>query len=188
MSNTKYSNIDDQELVRLYKLEGNQEIVAELFLRYKHLVFGTSMKYVKDSSSAEDCSSMVYEAICKDLLKYDIKHFKSWLYMVTKNICLKGFRKGQTEKKHIDLYSQDQDFVEFQDNQDLNNRVLKEENLNKLEDCLEKLKDKQKESIKLFYLNEMTYQDIDDQLKLGLKKIKSYIQNGKRNLKICMEK
>ena len=149
MSHKKYSNIDDHELIRIYKLEQKQEVVAELFVRYKHLVFGTSMKYVKDSSLAEDCCSLVYEALCKDLLKYEVKHFKSWLYMVTKNICLKGFRKGQTEKKHIDQYSQDLNFVEFQDNQDLNNRVIQEKNLDKLEDCLEKLKSQQKESIKL---------------------------------------
>ena len=78
--------------------------------------------------------------------------------------------------------------MEFQENEDLNNRVLKEEHLDKLESCLEKLKKEQKESIQLFYLQGLSYQEIDKKVSWGLKKVKSYIQNGKRNLKICLEK
>lgn len=188
MSVDSCKHTSDSDLVSDYKKNQNQDVVSELFLRYQHLIKGTALKYTKDIHLAEDCSSLVYETICKDLLKYEVKHFKSWLYMVTKNTCLSHHRKNQTQKKHINQFSNENDFMEFQENEDLNNRVLKEEHLDKLESCLEKLKKEQKESIQLFYLQGLSYQEIDKKVSWGLKKVKSYIQNGKRNLKICLEK
>ena len=188
MSVNSFKHISDSNLVSEYKKNQNQEVISELYLRYQHLIKGTALKYTNDIHLAEDCTSLVYEIICKDVLKYEVKHFKSWLYIVTKNTCLSHYRKNQTQKKHINQFSNESDFMEFQENEDLNNRILKEGHLNKLENCLEKLKNDQKESIRLFYLKGLTYQEIDQKVSWGIKKVKSYIQNGKRNLKICMEK
>ena len=69
--------------------------------------------------------------------------------------------------------------------QDLaNKQIEKEMLLNQLEKGLEELKEDQKIGIKLFYLESKSYQQIADQTGWDLKKVKSEIQNGKRNLKL----
>lgn len=137
---------------------------------------------------ADEICHITYEALHNDLAKYEIKHFKSWLYTVTKNICLKYKRNELSYQKTLKKYVLDEDFIEYQSNQDLLKTVLKEKHLNKLEDCLKKLKPEQRKSIELFYLQDSTYQDVNQKLQYGLKKVKSYIQNGKRNLKNCIER
>ena len=57
-----------------------------------------------------------------------------------------------------------------------------------LERCLDKLPGVQKQSVSLFYLNEKCYKEIVELTGFNLNEVKSYIQNGKRNLKICLEK
>ena len=63
-----------------------------------------------------------------------------------------------------------------------------EEQLKALHHCLEKLPEEQRTSITRFFLEEMSYADIVEQTGFTLNNVKSYIQNGKRNLKICIKK
>ncbi|HEY0653572.1 MAG TPA: sigma factor-like helix-turn-helix DNA-binding protein, partial [Chryseosolibacter sp.] len=63
-----------------------------------------------------------------------------------------------------------------------------ESNLRKLEGCIETLPEEQRQCVKLFYLQKKCYKEITELTGFELNKVKSYIQNGKRNLKICMEK
>ena len=63
-----------------------------------------------------------------------------------------------------------------------------EESLVKLESCIKKLKADQKICIEQFYLEKRCYQEIVEKTNIELKKVKSFIQNGKRNLKICLER
>jgi RNA polymerase sigma-70 factor (ECF subfamily) len=56
-----------------------------------------------------------------------------------------------------------------------------------LRECIDKLKDEQKECIELFYYRKMCYREISGILGMEDKKVKSFLQNGKRNLKICLE-
>ena len=63
-----------------------------------------------------------------------------------------------------------------------------EDDLGRLEKCIEELQDEQKQCVELFYIRKKPYQTIVESTGFEMKKVKSYIQNGKRNLKICMEK
>jgi RNA polymerase sigma factor (sigma-70 family) len=69
----------------------------------------------------------------------------------------------------------------------LNNESVLDQDMETLKKCIDQLKDEQKECIKLFYLEEKCYQEIAESTSYELKKVKSYIQNGKRNLRICMD-
>jgi RNA polymerase sigma-70 factor (ECF subfamily) len=62
-----------------------------------------------------------------------------------------------------------------------------ESDLSKLEKCIEKLGSEQKSCVELFFIQQKCYQEITDLTGFDFKKVKSYIQNGKRNLKQCME-
>jgi DNA-directed RNA polymerase specialized sigma24 family protein len=80
------------------------------------------------------------------------------------------------------------DVVEFPELLHQEDDQIKEKTLSTLERCVEQLPEKQKLSIDLFFLKEKCYKEIVEFTGFSLNDVKSYIQNGKRNLKICMDK
>lgn len=146
-----------------------------------HLVYGLCLKYLKSSADSQDAVMSIYEKISQSLLSTEVQHFKSWLYMVSKNYCLMELRKSNPEKTG-DVFMESDAAMHLNDTDD-----LLEGKLTALEECIEGLKDDQKECVKLFFLSKKSYQEVNEATGINLKKVKSNIQNGKRNLKICLE-
>ena len=185
----KVLNKTDQDLILLYKSTEDQIHLGELYKRYMHLVYGTCLKYAQDEDQAKDYVMMIYEKLTIDLLKHEVSHFKSWLFMLSKNLCLMEIRKQKTRHKHEDRFGKENiHFMESSEEKHLNSESPKEGSLKHLEDCIQTLKEEQLNCIKMFYLEEKCYDEVAKATGYLLKKVKSYIQNGKRNLKICMEK
>lgn len=176
----KYSRNTDEELIALYKANERSLFIGILYERYGHLVMGACMKYLKNPTEAEDMTMQIFENLHTKLLKHEINFFKSWLYMVTKNECFMFLRKkGNSIAYNEVTESASEDYSE--------ELILKEQKLSILEEVIPLLKDDQRLCIELFYLKELSYQQISDQLKMSLMQVKSAIQNGKRNLKIRLE-
>lgn len=175
----KYKQLEDLELLNSFRDSGASEIIGELYRRYGHLVMGTAMKYLKNQFDAEDLVMNLFEKLPGKLRSHNIQHFKSWLYMVTKNECLMLLRKKGNATSEITR--------ELEAREELEVTIQKEEQLSALEDAIEDLKEEQQSCIKLFYLESRSYQEISALLQLDLKKVKSAIQNGKRNLKLNLE-
>lgn len=175
-----YHQLADEELVSLYKDKAATEIVGELYKRYGHLVMGTCMKYLKNQADAEDMTMNIFEKLPNKLQHHSIERFKSWLYMVTKNECLMLLRKRGHASAEITKELEAQD--------ELHLVQAKEIQLELLEDAILELKEEQRKCIELFYIESKSYQEITTLLKLDIKKVKSAIQNGKRNLKLILEK
>lgn len=175
-----YQEKSDEELVTLFKNEQNSLCFGILYERYAHLVMGACMKYLKNPTEAEDLSMQIFEGLHYKLVKHEITYFKSWLYMVTKNECFMLLRKKGREVPFTEVHDSKQE-----DDQD--EILLKEQKIDILEEVIPSLKEEQKICIELFYLKEMSYQQISDQLNLSLNQVKSAIQNGKRNLKLRLE-
>ena len=176
----------DQWLIDSYRENGDVTHIAELFTRYTGLVFGVCMKYVKDEELARDLTMQVYEVLCDKLKTHDVKHFSSWLHRVTSNHCLMHLRKEQTQRKRKDefKYVQEQ-VVELEPDWHLDNE--KEKYLQALEEALAVLNPEQQHCIRLFYLKDLSYQDICEETGLTFNEVKSHIQNGKRNLKLKLQ-
>lgn len=177
-----YSAQSDDELILLYKKEYDLEILGELYKRYTGLVYGVCLKYLKDREESQDAVMQIFEKLIKSLLEHEISHFKSWLYVTSRNHVLMQLRK----KKTISLENIPQSFMET--GAAMHQEDALEMNLTKLEKCIETLVEEQKACVSLFYLQSKCYQEINVLTGYDLKKVKSYIQNGKRNLKICLEK
>lgn len=177
------TNKDDNELIKTYRKTGRMEILGILFKRYYHLVFGLSLKYLKDRDEAKDQVMEIFEKLETDLKRFEITNFKSWLFTTTKNQCLMALRKNKSRgnKESLD------NVMEIPSLEHHNDKLELEKNLNALEACIEKLNKEQKLCIQLFYLKKNSYDSIVNTTKYDLKKVKSYVQNGKRNLKICLE-
>ncbi len=175
-------NFTDQELLNLYKIKGDKKSISVLFERYYHLILGVGIKYLKDKDAAADIVMQVFEKILTDVNKHEITFFKSWLYRVAQNQCLMELRKNNQITKSI----QDSYVLNMEFQTETHHIEEKETNLLKMENCMEKLQQEQQQCIDLFYLKKMSYADIGNETKFTFMQVKSYIQNGKRQLKICM--
>lgn len=178
-SKNKYKGIDDATLIATFKESASNRVLNELYVRYGHLVFGTCLKYMKNKEDAEDITMVIFEQLPDKLRKSDIQYFKSWLYRVTCNECLMLLRKKGLPTSDVP--------VEEQSIATDTTADLKEEQLQLLEAAIDTLSEEQKQTIQLFYIEGKTYQEISEITGLEMKKIKSAIQNGKRNLKIKLE-
>ena len=163
--------------------------VGILYKRYSHLVLGLSLKYLKDKDEAKDAVMQIFEKLLTDLLKHNIEYFKSWLYTFSKNHCLMIIRTRQSKlKKEIDLQVNADYFMETGDGLHHNKAEEKEQQYTALEKAIDELNDDQKKCVTLFYLKEKSYTEIADVTGYTMNEVKSFIQNGKRNLKIKLEK
>jgi RNA polymerase sigma factor (sigma-70 family) len=180
-----HNDISDNEVLRRYYEEhNNNEWLGVLLQRYTMLLLGVCMKYLKNEEDAKDSVQQVFLKVINDLPKYKVEYFKSWLYMVTKNHCLMKLRdKG---KYPVELNEQAMSAV---DETDTRITALEKENhLVSMEQALLLLNSEQQVCIKLFYLQKQTYQQISGSTGLSVMQVKSHIQNGKRNLKIQMQR
>ena len=166
-----------------YKSDGDVGILGELYQRYMELVYGVCLKYLKEPEDAKDAVLNIYEELIIKVKKHEIENFKGWLYQLAKNHCLMKLRSQKKQGITIDV-----SVVQLVENVHLNGELEKEENFKQLQYCMGQLVEQQKEVIELFYLKEKCYKEIVALTGLEINNVKSYIQNGRRNLKICMEK
>lgn len=183
LSGENYKVLGDIELVQRFKESGELTILGELYNRYMTLVYGVCLKYLKDREESRDAVMQIFERLVTSLREHDVAHFKSWLYVTSRNHCLMQLRarKGKNFDE-ISAHLMESDAITH-----LEEEPEMESNLSKLEHCIEQLVAEQKHCIKLFYMQEKCYKEIVQLTGFDDNKVKSYIQNGKRNLKICME-
>lgn len=174
----------DADLIRLYKNSGDLKILGELYSRYTAMVFGVCVKYLKDRENSRDAVMQVFEKLITGLQEHEVTHFKSWLYITARNHCLMQIRSQKNRKfQEISPALMESDAALHPDEE-----PELESNLSKLEGCIERLVNEQKHCVQLFYLQQKCYKEITVLTGFDLNSVKSYIQNGKRNLKICMER
>ncbi|MBB1283860.1 sigma-70 family RNA polymerase sigma factor [Flavisolibacter sp. BT320] len=179
----RYQHITDNELLANYYADGNQEWIGILLQRYTLLLLGVCMKYLKDETEAKDCVQQIFLKVLTEVPKYKIDYFKSWLYMVAKNYCLMRLR--DKDKATKELTEKTNPAHNDTDKQDL---LQNEKTYDLLEKAIDELNPEQKVCVTLFYLQKMSYQQIAAKTGFNLMQVKSYIQNGKRNLRIVLEK
>jgi RNA polymerase sigma-70 factor (ECF subfamily) len=179
----KYKQLSDQELILRYKESGELSIVGELYNRYMSLVFGVCLKYLKDREEGKDAVMQIFEKLVSSLREHEIANFKSWLYATSRNHCLMQLRaqKGKNFQEITEVFMETGTGLHLEDGSEM------ESNLSKLENCIEQLVAEQKTCIRLFYMQQKCYKEIVALTGFDDNKVKSYIQNGKRNLKICMD-
>lgn len=178
-----HKSLTDPELVRQYRESGDLVLLGELYSRYTSLVYGVCLKYLKVREESRDAVMQIFEKLVVSLREHDVTHFKSWLYVSARNHCLMQLRsrKGKyMQEISMDLMESN-DFLHPEEEPEM------ESNLSKLEDCIEQLAVEQKMCVRLFFIQQKCYREIVVATGYDDNKVKSYIQNGKRNLKICME-
>ncbi len=185
MAKNSFVNIEDKQLLEKFYTEGDNQWLGILLQRYTMLLLGVCMKYLKNEEEAKDSVQQIFLKVLSELQKYKVEYFKSWLYMIAKNYCLMRIRDRQ-RKIPVELsdkittgeevYGYKQELIE------------KDRTLGFIEEGLEELSDEQKLCLTLFYLKKKSYHEITDVTGYNLLQVKSYIQNGRRNLRLIVEK
>jgi len=181
----KYSGYSDQQLLENFYRDGSVEWLGILLPRYTLLLLGVCMKYLKNEEEAKDCVQQVFLKAITELGKYRVEYFKAWIYMVAKNHCLMKIREkhGKRAVEIREFHAQSTD-----ENLEGDKHIQKDELLNEMTLALDQLNTEQKQCIILFYLEKRSYQEIAEITGFTLMQVKSHIQNGKRNLKLMLEK
>jgi RNA polymerase sigma factor (sigma-70 family) len=179
---------DDLELVRQYRETGDPEGLGRLFERHTEMVYLVCYKYLKDEEESKDAAMEIFENLAQSLKKHEVLNFKSWLHVTAKNHCLMQLRS-----RHNRLFQRPADINVLADMQNGQDRHPSpgedlEADLTLLERGLEAIPPEQRDCVALFYLQQKSYKEIAAQTGLDLNKVRSHIQNGRRNLKIYLEK
>ncbi|MGB3077360.1 MAG: sigma-70 family RNA polymerase sigma factor [Chitinophagales bacterium] len=182
-------SVSDPELIAEYRESGNNRYVGELYERYTHLVYGVCMKYLENTEDSRDATIEIFVKLLDDLKKHEVENFKGWLYSVAKNYCLMKFRKdkGRIENRP-ELQEELIAVMEWDANMHLDSEQKNEEELDTVEKAVLQLPPEQRLCIELFYLQEKSYQQVMEETGFDFKQVKSFIQNGKRNLKNLINK
>jgi len=181
----KYKHISDQELLGNFYTTRDAEWLGILLPRYTLLLLGVCMKYLKNEEEAKDCVQQIFLKVITELNKYRVDYFKSWLYMVAKNHCLMKIRDRQG-KIPVELTERNMQGAEEQPNE--YNLIQSDQTIEFMNEALEKLSPEQRQCVTLFYLKKKSYQEISDETRFSMMQVKSHIQNGKRNLKLMIER
>ncbi len=170
----------EEDLYKEFVESKDREVMAQIFRKHMSLVFGVCMKYVGEKSGAQDATMEIFEQLITLEITPEIKNFRAYLFVMSKNYCL--MKKRGEKIIHTEISERDMEIAtELHpiDEDGNKEKVLKK--------CLDQLKDMQKACVEQFYLSNKSYLEISSDLKLNLNSVKSNIQNGKRNLKICIE-
>jgi len=160
----------------------DQEAFSVLYHRYVHLSLGMCLKFL-NNEEAKDAVQNIFLTIWTNCHLYKIQNFKPWLLKVTKNHCLQILRKNGNSKQFEEL-KEDED-VEFEQNVHL--KLNEEQLLTYLNLCLKSLNNEQQTCIHQFYIHQKSYEETSKITGFSFKEVKSFIQNGRRNLKLCLQ-
>ena len=178
-----YSEQSDEMLLHLFRKKQDPKIISIFYERYGHLVYGVCLKYLKDQHQSEDITMQVFEKLLNKLHLYEIQHFKSWLYSVAKNECMMLYRKKNPIIPFSD-YPDKKNGNDVEFHQELHpSEEIDQVAIDELNKAIATLNEEQRSCIKLFYIENKSYKEIEEETGFKIKQVKSYIQNGKRNLK-----
>jgi RNA polymerase sigma-70 factor (ECF subfamily) len=179
----KYDHISDAELLQNFYRDHDNKWLGELLPRYTLLLLGVCMKYLKNEEDARDCVQQIFLKVINELHKYKVEYFKSWIYMIARNHCLMKLRDSRNVIVELNDYTAPVVNAES----DKKKLLEKDALLQKMEAALQKLNPEQKQCLKLFYLEKKSYSEVSEITGFTMMQVKSYLQNGKRNLKILIE-
>lgn len=184
----KETSESDGELLKQFREEGDIAVLGRLYERYMHLVYGVCLKYLEEREAAKDEVMNIFEKLVATVPGEEILNFRTWLYVVTKNHCLMLLRSRKSESARMDAMLSDPTF--FMEKEEVMHLMENDEGIDmkRLEECIKRLREEQRNCIQLFYYEGLGYRQIAERQGIDEGKVKSFIQNGKRNLRLCLER
>lgn len=174
----------DADLLAQYVRERNGRALGELYERYLPMIYGVCLRYLRDADNAADAVMAIFEETALRVGQYQVQEFRPWIYTVTKNYCLQQLRSRRQEVPFdmAERVGECSEVTVWLDDKSEGDRMAQ------LEACMEKLPEKQRECLVGFFWDGKSYADIAAETRYPLASVKSFLQNGKRNLKLCVER
>ncbi len=179
--NSQDNDLPDEALVARYLETGNKDLIAILFDRYTHLVYGICLRYLRDQDQCKDAVMEIFSSLFEKLAAHHIVSFKNWLYSVSRNHCLMTLRKGASYERSKEIIANHSRINGFELPDAFFEKGKVDEGL--IHKAIDSLNSEQRLCVSLMYLEDKSYKDIVDLTGYSLNQVKSHIQNGKRNLK-----
>lgn len=175
----------DADLLARFQRTGAGEDLLPLYQRHAGLIYALGLRYLGSPQRAEDAGMEIWAVLLDKLLKHEVSNFRSWLQTTVRNHCLMQLRRekrdplrqseGELMQSGRLLHLQEESNHHHPDTRPLHH-------------CLKQLKAEQRRCVHLFYLREgESYQSIAEKLNLTVGRVRSHLQNGRRNLKLCLE-
>ena len=188
---TRFTDKTDKELIHSFRKSQDDRYLSELFGRYAYLVLFMCNKYFKDPEESQDATMEVLERMAKYLMTHDVEDFKSWMYRVTKNLCIDKIRSNkELNMIFVDIMEEDlEPIMHFSEidrliNED-DDQTLKKKKL--LVEALETLESDQRQCFTLFYIEQKSYREIMAMRQWDKNQVRSHLQNAKRKIKIYID-
>lgn len=184
MSTSIVRSMSDEELLNRYYDSRDSQWLGHLLQRYTLMLLGVSLKYLKQEEAARDSVQQVFLKVIPELDKYRVTYFKSWIYQIAKNHCLMQLRE---QKKWGIALPAEEVALAADTSTEQEHLILREQQFEQLSTALQSLGDEQRRCVTLFYLEKKSYRQIASITGYSIPMVKSYIQNGKRNLRIALK-
>ena len=181
---TRTEQLSDEQLLAAYVEKNDVQALGDLYERYMPMVYGVCLKLLKDAGKSEDAVMAIYEELTRKVKVHEVASFRGWLYVLARNHCLMEWRKNQRKPTN---HHAPEDMVRYDATEQAFEYELPNES-DPLAKCLEELNKKQRDCVQWFYYEDLSYKNISDMINEEVGKVRSYIQNGRRNLKLCMER
>lgn len=178
--------VNEEEILKQIKnaKEGKQSAFNFLLDHYWNLVYGFQLKRVNNEHDAEDITIETFSKAFDGIKTFKENYvFGTWLVSISKNIQI-----DKTRKKNASIYSQTTDtnseIVKKIPDQSPSqeDKLITEQNLAQLLQFIKQLKPHYQEIINLRYFQEMSYNEISDQLEEPLSNVKVRLLRAKKLL------
>lgn len=177
----------DQELVKSALL--NKHAFSEIVHRYE----APMRRYVRhlgctDGDDADDVLQEIFIKIFVNLNDYDSDlKFSSWIYRIAHNETVSFFRKKNIRPSVLKVEDIEEFFDNLADDTDFVELAKRRNDAQIIQEIIESIDKKYKEVLVLRFLEEKSYTEISDILKIPEGTVATLINRGKKELKIALE-
>lgn len=184
----------DLELVKRCIDKQDPRAYKKLMSRYKDSIFFMVLKMVRDRNDAEDITLESFGKAFNKLDKYDTKYaFSTWLFKIATNNCIDFIRKKRLQTVSLDKPMEndkgDDLQIDFEsEGLDPEEKFIKKQRAVSVRGTIEKLDEKYRHLIKLRYYQELSYEEIAQELDIPLGTVKAQLFRAKELLSKLLEK
>ncbi len=178
--------LEDFRLVD-HAIEGDQKAYAELMKRYKKPLYHTVLKMVRNVDDAEDLTIESFAKAFRNLNKFKKDFsFSTWLFRIATNSCIDFLRKKRLETMRIGNSTRengDEMVIEVKDtNLNPQEEAIKGQKNEIIRLIIHKLPPKYQTLVNLRYFQELSYEEIAEELKAPLGTVKAQLHRARELL------
>jgi len=176
------SRLSDEKIVEIVRTSDN-EVYAEIIKRYKEKLLRYATYLIKDEQKAADIVQDTFIKVYVNLNSFNTKKkFSSWIYRITHNETMNVIKK---HKKEVMMPEDFDGSSEVNIEKEYDEKELRE----MIKICLDEIPLKYRESLSLYYLEEKSYKEVSDILRIPVGTVGTRINRGKLLMKkICQKR